>query len=76
MKEFQLKTGAADYLLFIDRKVVGVIEAKPVGHIKFKTFPMLGIRTDIDGNQWHVEAIFGDSVCAVPFSNIHPAYTD
>ena len=32
VKEFQLKTGAADYLLFIDRKVVGVIEAKPVGH--------------------------------------------
>ena len=31
VKEFQLKTGAADYLLFIDRKVVGVIEAKPVG---------------------------------------------
>lgn len=32
VREFQLKTGAADYLLFIDRKVVGVIEAKPVGH--------------------------------------------
>lgn len=32
VKEFQLKTGAADYLLFIDRKVVGVIEAKPIGH--------------------------------------------
>ena len=32
VKEFQLKMGAADYLLFIDRKVVGVIEAKPVGH--------------------------------------------
>ncbi|MHA1972573.1 MAG: type I restriction endonuclease subunit R [Candidatus Hodarchaeales archaeon] len=32
IREFQLKTGAADYLLFIDRKAVGVIEAKPVGH--------------------------------------------
>lgn len=32
VKEFQLKTGAADYLLFLDRKVVGVIEAKPIGH--------------------------------------------
>ena len=32
VKEFQLKTGATDYLLFINRKVVGVIEAKPVGH--------------------------------------------
>ena len=27
-----MKTGAADYLLFTNRKVVGVIEAKPVGH--------------------------------------------
>ena len=32
VREFQLKTGAVDYLLFINRKVVGVIEAKPVGH--------------------------------------------
>ena len=32
VKEFQLKTGAADYLLFVNRKAVGVIEAKPVGH--------------------------------------------
>jgi type I restriction enzyme R subunit len=32
VREFQLKTGAADYLLFINRKVVGVIEAKPVGY--------------------------------------------
>ena len=32
VKEFPLKTGDADYLLFIDRKVVGIVEAKPVGH--------------------------------------------
>ena len=32
IREFQLKTGTADYLLFIDRIAVGVIEAKPVGH--------------------------------------------
>ena len=32
VREFQLKTGVADYLLFINPKVVGVIEAKPVGH--------------------------------------------
>ena len=32
VNEFQLTTGAADYLLFIDRKLVGVSEAKPVGH--------------------------------------------
>jgi len=29
--EFPLKSGAADYLLFIDRKAAGIIEAKPEG---------------------------------------------
>ena len=29
VREFPLKTGAADYLLFVDRKAVGVVEAKP-----------------------------------------------
>ncbi len=31
IREFHLKTGTADYLLFVDRKAVGVIEAKSVG---------------------------------------------
>ena len=31
IREFPLKLDSADYLLFIDRKAVGVIEAKPVG---------------------------------------------
>jgi type I restriction enzyme R subunit len=31
VREFRLKSGFADYLLFIDRKAVGVIEAKPEG---------------------------------------------
>ena len=31
VREFPLKSGFADYLLFIDRKAVGVIEAKPEG---------------------------------------------
>ena len=31
VREFQLATGAADYLLFVDRKAVGVVEAKPAG---------------------------------------------
>lgn len=31
VREFPLKTGFADYMLFIDRKAAGVIEAKPVG---------------------------------------------
>jgi type I restriction enzyme, R subunit len=31
VREFPLKTGEADYLLFVDRKAVGVVEAKPEG---------------------------------------------
>ena len=31
VREFPLKVGSADYLLFIDRKPVGVVEAKPFG---------------------------------------------
>ncbi|PKL67891.1 MAG: hypothetical protein CVV28_03985 [Methanobacteriales archaeon HGW-Methanobacteriales-1] len=31
IREFQMKTGPVDYLLFVNRKAVGVIEAKPEG---------------------------------------------
>ena len=31
VREFPLKAGFADYLLFVDRKAVGVVEAKPEG---------------------------------------------
>lgn len=31
VREFPLTNGAADYLLFVDRKAVGVVEAKPEG---------------------------------------------
>ena len=31
VREFPLKAGPADYLLFVDRKAVGVVEAKPEG---------------------------------------------
>lgn len=31
VREFPLKSGSADYLLFVDRKAAGVIEAKPEG---------------------------------------------
>jgi len=31
VREFPLKSGSADYLLFVDRQAVGVIEAKPEG---------------------------------------------
>ena len=32
VREFPLKTGDADYLLYADGKAIGVIEAKPEGH--------------------------------------------
>src|SRR4051794_14930065 len=32
VREFPLKTGAADYLLYTDGKALGVVEAKPEGH--------------------------------------------
>jgi type I restriction enzyme R subunit len=31
IREFPLKSGSADYMLFVDRKAAGVIEAKPFG---------------------------------------------
>ena len=37
IREFPLKTGVADYLLFVDGSAVGVIEAKPVGT------PLIGV---------------------------------
>jgi len=32
VREFPLKTGFADYLLYAEGKAIGVVEAKPVGH--------------------------------------------
>jgi len=32
VREFPLKTGEADYLLYADAKAIGVVEAKPEGH--------------------------------------------
>ena len=32
VREFPLSTGPADYLLYVDGKATGVIEAKPEGH--------------------------------------------
>src|ERR1700709_169957 len=32
VREFPLKGGFADYLLYADRRAVGVVEAKPEGH--------------------------------------------
>ncbi len=38
IREFSLRTGAADYLLMLDREAVGVVEAKPLG------FPLTGVK--------------------------------
>lgn len=32
VREFPLETGPVDYLLYAGGKVIGVVEAKPVGH--------------------------------------------
>jgi type I restriction enzyme R subunit len=32
VREFPLKAGFADYLLYADGKAIGVVEAKPEGH--------------------------------------------
>jgi type I restriction enzyme R subunit len=32
VREFPLKCGLADYLLYVDCRAVGVVEAKPEGH--------------------------------------------
>ena len=32
IREFPLTTGSADYMLYVDGKAIGVIEAKPEGH--------------------------------------------
>ncbi len=32
VREFPLTTGAADYMLYVDGRAIGVVEAKPEGH--------------------------------------------
>src|SRR5258707_504119 len=42
VREFPLKNGFADYLLYVGGRVVGVIEAKPEGHLAgFRLGPAL-----------------------------------
>lgn len=54
---------------FSPAKLKGTIRvAKPIRH--------LGHVTDINGNRWHVEAIIGNQVCAVPMAQLHPYFTD
>ena len=37
VREYPLKTGFADYLLYVEGKVIGIVEAKPEGH------PLVGV---------------------------------
>ena len=39
VREFSLKTGAADYMLYVDGRALGVVEAKPEAH------PLIGVET-------------------------------
>lgn len=32
VREFPLTTGDADYMLYVDGRAIGVVEAKPEGH--------------------------------------------
>jgi type I restriction enzyme R subunit len=42
VRELPLKTGEADYVLYADGKVIGVVEAKPEGHT------LTGVETQSD----------------------------
>ena len=39
VREFPLTSGSADYILYVDGKVIGVVEAKPEG------FTLTGVET-------------------------------
>ena len=47
IREFPLKSGFADYLLFVDRKAIGVIEAKPYVMEPFESLRGSLDRTDM-----------------------------
>ena len=42
VREFRLTTGSADYLLYVDGRAIGVVEAKPVG------YPLSGVELQSD----------------------------
>jgi type I restriction enzyme, R subunit len=54
IREFPLSTGEADYALFIDRKAVGVIEAKPEGTTLGGVDSQSGKYAGIQPVQWRV----------------------
>ena len=53
VREFELPSGPCDYLLFIDRKAAGAIEAKPQGMTLVK---MASPKLTLSGNTEAIEA--------------------
>ncbi len=58
VREFPLKTGYADYLLFVDRKAIGAIEAKAEG------VPLSGIETQAEKSGAGLPAVARQAVAA------------
>jgi hypothetical protein len=51
--------------------------AAPVGTIRVrKPIRSLGPITDIDGNEWDIQAVSGGGVAACPRCELHPYFTD
>lgn len=64
VREFPVETGYADYMLFVDRKAVGVIEAKPEGTTLSR------VEYDVYRIKTQITDCFGDS----PSAGFPPAY--
>ena len=62
--------------MFFNMSFMGKAD-KIEGHIVFDHHPWgLGFHRDINGKRWHIGAIVGKSVCAVPADEVHPYYSD
>ena len=53
MREYPLETGYADYLLFVDRKAVGIVEAKKEG------IPLAGVAEQMEELEAALEQFAG-----------------
>src|SRR5258708_6353148 len=62
VREFPLKTGFADYMLYADAKAIGVVEAKPKGHT------LTGVETQSGKYLEGLPAIFPNYRLPLPFA--------
>jgi type I restriction enzyme R subunit len=62
VREFPLKSGFADYLLYVDGRVAGVVEAKPEGHT------LAGVETQSAKYQDGLPANLPHFVLPLPFA--------